>query len=535
MGRAVIGGLITSTMLTLIVVPVMYSILDDLVARRRKRAAPVTEADVEEGAQPKRVAGTAVSPRTSGGAITAGIVALLLAVGGPVTANAAARVSAEASAYEATDTAAGVAAANSRIDTTAPLASGDTLNLTIADALDIAIRQNRDLKNAGEYRHWVRGRYVEERAAAFPHLSLDGSGVRQRDESQQAFFQGLFPAQQDVWTAQAGLSQAIFTWGQIGAAIHGAREAITEADDRIERARQDVVFEVTQAFYNAILTRDVKEIATQNLVQKERHLEEARRKQLEGTATDYDVLAAQVAVENARPELIRASNAVHTARDRLRFLLAMETGEVEAVGELTPADPSSLPPDYESALSTALAHRPEISSMAHQMAVARDIIKIYSAGNKPRLDFVGGYGWRQYDLGGMTADGEFWSLGLNLSFPIFDGMRTNGKVAQARSDLRTIENSEASLRDQIALEVRTALHDVVEAREIEAAIAGTVEQAGRLLTMAEAGYELGAKIQLEVEDALLNLMSARVNLARARRDRLVAEAGLKRVQGILAP
>jgi HAE1 family hydrophobic/amphiphilic exporter-1 len=169
------------------------------------------------------------------------------------------------------------------------------------------------------------------------------------------------------------------------------------------------------------------------------------------------------------------------------------------------------------------------------MAVARDLIKIYGADNKPRLDLAAGYGWRQYDLGDMQADGEFWTVGLNLSFPIFDGMRTKGKVAQARSDARTIENDGAALRDQIALEVRTALQAVVEAREIESAIAGTVQQADRLVAMSEAGYELGAKTLIEVEDALLNLMMARVDLARARRDRLVAEAGLKKVQGILVP
>jgi HAE1 family hydrophobic/amphiphilic exporter-1 len=169
------------------------------------------------------------------------------------------------------------------------------------------------------------------------------------------------------------------------------------------------------------------------------------------------------------------------------------------------------------------------------MAVVRDLVKIYGAGDKPRLDLAAGYGWRQYDLEGFMADGEFWSVGLNLSFPIFDGMRTRGKVAQARSDLRTAENDRAALRDQIALEVRTALHGVVESREIETAIAGTVSQADRLLAMAEAGYELGAKTHLEVEDAQLNVISARADLARARRDRLVAEAGLKKVQGILAP
>ena len=39
MARAVVGGLITSTLLTLIVVPVVYSILDDIAAwlfRRRR-------------------------------------------------------------------------------------------------------------------------------------------------------------------------------------------------------------------------------------------------------------------------------------------------------------------------------------------------------------------------------------------------------------------------------------------------------------------------------------------------------------------
>ena len=36
MGRAVIGGLITSTLLTLFVVPVVYTLLDDFVNRLRR-------------------------------------------------------------------------------------------------------------------------------------------------------------------------------------------------------------------------------------------------------------------------------------------------------------------------------------------------------------------------------------------------------------------------------------------------------------------------------------------------------------------
>jgi HAE1 family hydrophobic/amphiphilic exporter-1 len=46
MARAVIGGLITSTMLTLLVVPVVYTYLDDFVQRLRaftRRPAPAAQ------------------------------------------------------------------------------------------------------------------------------------------------------------------------------------------------------------------------------------------------------------------------------------------------------------------------------------------------------------------------------------------------------------------------------------------------------------------------------------------------------------
>jgi HAE1 family hydrophobic/amphiphilic exporter-1 len=512
MGRGVIGGLITSTLLTLIVVPVMYTVFDDLMGwiRRRMAAAGITRpahaATPEPAGEPEPPEPARVLFKGKGGAVGAALLAVVL-VAGPARAEGTGK--------------------------TPPPAVPDTLHLTLSDALRMASEQNRDLRNADEYRRWVRGRYVEERAAALPHLTIVGSGARQRDESQQALFGGLFPAQMDVGTSQVGLSQPLFTWGQVSTAIHAAREGIADAENRLDRARQDVVLAVTEAYSDVLLAHELEKIAAQNLVQKERHREEASRKYAEGTATDYDTLAAKVAVDNARPAAIRAANAVHTARDRLRFLLALEKGEVEAEGELAPADSEAPLPDYEAALRTALAHRPELASLGHQKVIARDLVRIYGAGSKPRLDLEGGYGWRWYDIEGMTADGEFWSAGVTLTFPFFDGMRTRGKVAQAKSDVRTLENQEAALRDQIALEVRAALHAAVEAREIEAALSGTAAQAERLHAMARDGYELGAMRRLEVEDALLNLMAARGDLARARRDRLVAETALARVQGIL--
>ena len=63
MARAVIGGLITSTLLTLVVVPVVYTLLDGLAAAFARRAAPHAEpspkrAEVVETAYPVRTGGS---------------------------------------------------------------------------------------------------------------------------------------------------------------------------------------------------------------------------------------------------------------------------------------------------------------------------------------------------------------------------------------------------------------------------------------------------------------------------------------------
>jgi multidrug efflux pump subunit AcrB len=52
MGRAIIGGVLTSTLLTLIVVPVIYSYLDNLAAWGKRRFSPdAAEAEVQRPAR----------------------------------------------------------------------------------------------------------------------------------------------------------------------------------------------------------------------------------------------------------------------------------------------------------------------------------------------------------------------------------------------------------------------------------------------------------------------------------------------------
>ncbi len=406
--------------------------------------------------------------------------------------------------------------------------------LTLDRALAIAMDRNRDVQKAEEYRNWVQGKYVEERAAALPHLTVTASGQRLHDESLRGLYGeygDLFPVQQDVRTGEVGLTQALYTWGQVGAAIRAAKVGKLVAEDQLRRFRQAVRRDVTAAFYDVVLSRKLAAIAEQNLNQKERHLAEAGKKYDLGTATDYDVLAAEVAVKNARPMVIRTANAVRLARERVRFLLAMKEGDFRVRGRLEAR--SVAVPSYEDALATAVANRPDLKDLGHRVEIQRELVKIARAGDKPRLDFRATYGSNKYLVGDLDSHGRTWSTGVFLTFPIFDGLRSRGRVMQARSDLTTLEIERAKVLDSVSLELHTALDAVAEASKIVDALEGTAGQAERLLHMAEQGYAFGVKTRLDVDDAQLNLMQAEGNLAQARRDYLVSVATLRYVMGVI--
>jgi HAE1 family hydrophobic/amphiphilic exporter-1 len=475
MARAVIGGLITSTLLTLLVVPVVYTLLDDFGNWVRRRWE-----------------GKARVPAT-----------VLLAA---LCAGAAAFVP-SATAAEGTV---------------------GTEVLTLDEALRAALGSNRDIRLAAEQRTRLTGRYVEERAAALPQFLGTAAAQRAFDESQEVF--GVPPAS-NRYVAQLAVTQPLYSSGVVSAGIRAAKVALEAADDRLRTARQDALREVYAAFHDVLLARELARIARQNHDQKARHLDEARKKYSAGTATDYDVLVSEVALQNAQPEVLRTGNLVRLSRERLRFLIGRGEREVDAEGDLSATVGEY--PDYGKSLAAATGNRPELADLRHRMAIADELLNIARAGNRPRLNFQGALGYQDLDFGAFDINGKSWSFGAFATWSLFDGHRTRGQVAQARSDAVALRIEEARLLDSIALQVRDAVNVVREAGETVLALAGTVGQAERLVSMAEKGYEYGVKTRLDVDDAQYNLTQAQGNLARARRDYLVAGAVLRRAEGTL--
>src|SRR4030042_843416 len=265
----------------------------------------------------------------------------------------------------------------------------------LEEALRIAAEKNHDIQKAREYRNYVEAIYVQERAAVLPQFLITANATNAKDESQKALGP-LMPLKSNTRSAEVGLSQALFTWGQIGAAIRAAKVGIATAEDQLRIFRQAAFRDVSASFYDVLLSKELHAIAIQNMEQKGRHYDEASKKHAAGVATDYDVLVGKVDVENAQPGVIRGENLILISRERLRFVLGTNGKEVDVKGTLETAISSY--PEYGEAEEVARKNRPELSDLRHRIKVADELIKNVRAGDKPRLDSKGGYGW-----GGLGA------------------------------------------------------------------------------------------------------------------------------------
>ncbi|MEN6441507.1 MAG: TolC family protein [Syntrophobacter sp.] len=396
---------------------------------------------------------------------------------------------------------------------------------TLEECLLKTLEYSRDALIAGEGIKISEGRYVEERAAALPQVKAEAHFLRSGDETNR--LQGL-GTEGNEYFGNINLTQALFTWGQIGAAIKAARYDKAASEMQFKAAQQLAMREAATAFYDLLLTIELEKVARDNVAQKQRHLDEAERRRKLEAATDYDVLSASVALANATPAQIQAENNIRLAKDRLRYYMGVQ-GDFSVKGGLAVQPREQEPLDM--VLAAAREKRPDIASQNSRIDTFRELLTVARAGNKPRLDFKSNVGWVGMSTLEKESPFQAWDAGVYLSMPIFDGFQTKGRVIQAESRISTSRYELDKLLDNIVLDARVARNNAEEAAHIAEGLKATTSQAEKLLQMAETGFRHGVKTKLEVDDAESNVLASRINLLRARRDYINARVRLLWIMG----
>jgi outer membrane protein TolC len=430
--------------------------------------------------------------------------------------------------------------ATAQTNATANVPDWVTRPLSLADVLNLALQQNATILKAQNDLEASQGIVVQTRAVALPQLQANGQYKKsERTAIESLAGPGFSIATPDQnWNAGVQVVQSIYTGGKMVAALRAANVTKDQALAQYQTVVEDTLLSARTAYYDVLLAAQQITVhtASVNLLQKE--LEDQQHRYNAGTVPHFNVLRAEVAVANERPNLIQARNNYRIAKNNLSNLLGYnlphEIWEDIPLNLSDALDATPYQLDLPTAIQQALSRRTELVALRKTAELQQLNVVNAKSGYKPTVQVFAGYTWNNSqfvdpnDLG-YTLHG--WNAGGQVSWSIFDGLLTHGKVVQAKALYAKSKTDVEDQSRQIELEVRTAYSQFIEAREVLESQKTVQAEAEEALREAEARAAAGTGTQLDVLDAQTSLTQARTTQIQALHDYDTARATLERAIG----
>jgi len=408
------------------------------------------------------------------------------------------------------------------------------LRLSFAEAVRRAAGEAPAVELAGLRTDEATARVRQARGALLPSLSFAGGWVN-RDFNSKA--QGIsFPGVPTIigpftaYDARVRVSQTLLDFSSL------ARLRATRAQVTGSTAEGGAVSEGAAAGAALAYLR-VARAAAQVVA---RRADSAVAADLVGLAQAQKNagVSAAIDVTRARTQLVSAAGALLVARnqlDRARIDLARALGldpwtPIEITDTLTAALPvADVPAAPESIVAFALARRPDLVAEAARGDAARTAKSAINAERLPRVDVAADYG-----VSGLTPSTSISTrqIGVQVSIPILDGFRREGRAAEQSAVVRESEVRARDLRQQIAAEVETALLDLASAQAQQAIASERLRLAADEMSQARERFAAGVAGNIEVINAQASLLRARDTDIDARFAAATARVALARAAGL---
>jgi outer membrane protein TolC len=435
----------------------------------------------------------------------------------------------------------------------------DTLRLAIEEAVTRAVRQSDESRLAAAQIEVTEALVTTTRAAGLPQLRLNGT-YTQVIENARANVVGSVFAQSFTYNTNANISQTLFQGGRVFASTRAAADAkrASRFDQAEIRARVSV--DVQRAYFLALLSDRLYEIQLRNLELADARLKQVQSLEAGGRAARYDVLRARVGRANLEPAMIQARS------DRELTLL-----EVKRILNIPVSQPlmltSALDPDGLQTFIAAVANdssadpvRASVRSAESILEARTEGIKIARADMLPTVSafFQTGYLALPSNNGVPTRWGEASStlcpagspntricqnngwfpdrnFGVQISWPLFDGLRAKGNVDLAQAQRKVAELQLSQEREEVQVERAQARAEFARARSAYEAQRDNAREAEEAYRLASLRFERGLDTQLDASAVQLQLLVAKTNEARSIFDLYIAAADLARARGLPIP
>ena len=324
------------------------------------------------------------------------------------------------------------------------------------------------------------------------------------------------------------VSQNIFTGGRITAQAKQASAVRTSAEIALTSARAQVMLDVAQAYYDAVLGDRLLGIAQATLAQAETTLSQTQLAKQVGNQPEFELLRARVTRDNQIPVVIQQRSTRDLAYLNLKQLLKLPLDDqlqlTTNLEDTTTLPGSRLAELLATVPDTSAAARSPVRQARQNVLAQRSAVAVARAERFPTLSISSAYGRVAFPTG-LPAWNQFltnWTVTASVQLPIFLGGAIRGDKMIAEANER---EAEARLRQTTQLAAVDTRNTIAQLRASEAqyaASAGTEDQASRAYDIAQLRYREGISTQTELSASRIQLQQARANRAQATRDLQVA-------------
>jgi|GEM_PF-749577 len=399
-----------------------------------------------------------------------------------------------------------------------------TQPLALEEALELAYRNNPDLRVALLELEQRQAALREAQAAYYPTVSLNGQVRGQNTTSSDG--SGLVPNEAGGFTfdtstseelgvsysTDLGVTYNVYSSGRRSATVAAAEERVELALLEVERRREELRLATANEYYDLQAAIESIRISQAFLEEAERNLQDTSLREEVGVGTRFDVLRAEVQVANARQDVVNAQRARQVAQRALAArlnvppALTITTVPVDIAG--------TWPLSLEESIVQAFQNRAELEQQLTQREVNEALQRAELAALGPQVDLFANYSLSDI----LTQDDSFndnYSFGARVSWTLFEGGAAQARARQRELDVEIAERNFEEARNTIRLGVESAYFNLQSNQTNIDTARLAVTQAQEALDLAILRFDAGVGTQLDILNAQSELTDAEVNLVQA--------------------
>ena len=412
----------------------------------------------------------------------------------------------------------------------------DTLVLNLDKALEIALNDNPTIKVAEEEIALKKVTHKETWQNLLPEASISGTWNHTITAAEMRLGENTFKMGQDNSNTVNGalnISLPLFA-PSVYRAMSMTKTDIELAVEKSRASKQDLVNQVTKAYYQLMLAQDSYEVLKQSYKVAEDNFNIVNAKYQQGAVSEFDKISAEVQMRSIKPNVISAGNAVTLSRVQLKVLMGV-TADVEVK-----IDDSLV--NYETALFANELEQPletlEYNTTMKQFDLNRKMlqqnIKSLRTNFMPTLGMNFSYqyqslyndNWNVFDYNWAGSS----SLMFSLSVPLFKASNFT-KLKSNRIQIRQLEQNRLDTERKLNMQVTNYRNSMAASSEQVSSNKVNVNQAEKAVQIAGKRYEVGKGTVLELNTSQVQLTEAELTYNQSIYDYLVAKADLDMVLG----